>query len=213
VKIFTAIMIIFSMTFCFSPGFAEEEIMVTIGEWSPFISRELPHYGIVSHVISEAFAESQIKVKYGFFPWKRSYHLVKSGEWHATAIWGKTEERINDFYFSDIIYTGEDVLFYLKDKPVKWKGDVNDLSDLKGLKIGLSLGSAIGSVMENAMKKGLVTYDVGGDKLAVFRKLLARRFDAVEEIKLIAAAQGRSPNSSRAVVWGPFISNIWFHHC
>ena len=184
-KVFTTLIIILWIALCFSPVFAEEEITVAIGEWSPFISRELPHYGIVSHVISEAFADSQIKVKYGFFPWKRSYHLVKRGKWHATAIWGKTEERKKDFFFSDIIYTGEDVLFYLKDRPLKWNGDLNDLSELNGLTIGLSLGSAIGNVMENVKKKGLVTYDTTSDKLATFRKLLAKRIDAVEEIKAV----------------------------
>lgn len=184
-KVFTTIMVIFLIIFCFSPVFAEEEIMVAIGEWSPFISRELPHYGIVSHIISEAFSESQIEVKYGFFPWNRSYRLVKRGEWHASAIWGKTEERKNDFYFSDIIYTGEDVLFYLKDRPVNWQGDLNDLSELKGLTIGLSLGSSIGNVMKKAKKKGLLTYDTTSDKLATFRKLLAKRVDAVEEIKTV----------------------------
>ena len=92
-KVFTAIMILFLIAFCFSPVFAEEEIMISIGEWHPFISKELPHYGIVSHIISEAFAESQIKMKYGFFPWKRSYNYVKTGKYHASAIWGKTEER------------------------------------------------------------------------------------------------------------------------
>ena len=53
---------------CSSSVFAGEEIRITLGEWSPFISKELPHYGIVPHIISEIFNEAGVNVQYGFFP-------------------------------------------------------------------------------------------------------------------------------------------------
>ena len=69
------LMVIFFLLGCYSSVFAGEEIKITIGEWSPFISKELPHYGIVPHIISEIFNEAGVNVQYGFFPWARSSYL------------------------------------------------------------------------------------------------------------------------------------------
>ncbi|MBU2714317.1 hypothetical protein KCG35_25035, partial [Zooshikella sp. WH53] len=35
-------------------------VRVATGEWPPYISKNLKHYGVVSHVIKEAFAEENI---------------------------------------------------------------------------------------------------------------------------------------------------------
>jgi polar amino acid transport system substrate-binding protein len=121
-------------------------------------------------------------VSYGFFPWNRSYTYVESGEWNASAIWGKTEEREAHCLFSDVLYSGESVLFFLKNKPLTWTGNT---SDIKGLKIGLPLGSAKGKLLEKAETDGLVTYDIGGDQVGIYKKLLAQHIDAVDETKSI----------------------------
>ena len=176
------LMVIFFLLSSYSSVFAGEEIRITIGEWSPFISKELPHYGIVPHIISEIFNEAGVNVQYGFFPWARSSYLVKAGEWHASAIWGKTEEREKNFYFSDLVYTGETVLFYHKDHPIVWTGN---LGDLKGLRIGLSLGAAKSNILKEAEKKGFITYDIGGDKVMTFFKLLEKRFHAIDNNKAV----------------------------
>ncbi|WP_241566935.1 ABC transporter substrate-binding protein [Hahella sp. KA22] len=161
---------------------AQEEITVAIGEWAPFMSESYPDYGVVPHIISEIYQKAGVKVVYGFFPWKRSYTLVQRGEWHASAIWGKTLERETDCYFSDAVYTGEIVLFYRKNNPVVWTGLKEDI---QGLTIGLPLGSAKAKPLEEAEKEGMVSYDVGVDHILVFRKLLAGRFDALDENKAV----------------------------
>lgn len=173
----------FIISACLNTVFASEEITVAIGEWEPFIGNKLLHYGVVSHIVSEVFAESQIKVKYEFYPWKRSYLYVKKGKCHASAIWGKTDEREKDCYFSDVVYTDESVLFYRKDHPVKWQGDHDKLVQLNGLKIGSSLGSAKARILAEADRNGFVSYEIAGDKLTNFKKLLAKRFDAIDDCK------------------------------
>lgn len=52
---------------------AQETIRITNGEWEPFLSQHSPHYGINSHIVSEAFRLEGIQVKWGFFPWKRAF--------------------------------------------------------------------------------------------------------------------------------------------
>ncbi len=59
--------------------FATDVIRITNGEWAPYLSNKLPNKGFASHIVREAFAAVEIEVKYGFFPWKRSYKLAKEG--------------------------------------------------------------------------------------------------------------------------------------
>lgn len=171
-------MVILFLLSCSSSVFAGEEIRITIGEWSPLIGEKLPHYGIVPHIISEVFSEAGVTVTYGFFPWARSIHLVKGGEWHASAVWGKIEERKKDFYFSDdAIQTTETVLFYHKDHPIVWTGN---LEDLKEVIIGIPNGYGKATILKEAEKQGLITYDISGDEVMNFLKLLLKRFHATE---------------------------------
>ncbi|WP_020410556.1 substrate-binding periplasmic protein [Hahella ganghwensis] len=165
-------------------GAAQEQmnIKIAIGEWEPFISESYPHYGIVPHIISQIYKEAGVKVTYGFFPWNRSYSQVRDGDWHASAIWGKTPEREQDCLYSDVVYTGEIVLFYRKGEPISWDGDIEAL---RGLSIGLPLGSAKAKPLEEAESMGLITYDISVDHVLVFKKLLAGRFDALDENKAV----------------------------
>jgi len=76
-----------------------EEIRITNGEWAPFVSKKLPHYGVASHIITKAYAKVGIKVKYGFFPWARAYDYVKEGSWDSTLPWIRNKEREQIFPF------------------------------------------------------------------------------------------------------------------
>ncbi len=50
---------------------AAETIRLTNGEWQPYLSKDAPHHGFASHIVTEAFALVGVEVEYGFFPWKR----------------------------------------------------------------------------------------------------------------------------------------------
>ncbi|MEE9297196.1 MAG: amino acid ABC transporter substrate-binding protein, partial [Phycisphaerae bacterium] len=56
-------------------------IRLTNGEWQPYLSKDSPHHGFASHIVTEAFALVGVEVEYGFFPWKRSFKLAKEGTW------------------------------------------------------------------------------------------------------------------------------------
>ena len=48
---------------------AKKTITITNGEWDPLFSKNLKHYGVTSHIVTEAFALEGYKVKYSFYPW------------------------------------------------------------------------------------------------------------------------------------------------
>lgn len=109
---------------------AQDSIRLTNGEWQPYLSKGVPHHGIASHIITEAFALVGVEVEYGFFPWSRAMKLAKDGTWDGSAVWGDSEERRANFFFSEPVINSSWVFFHLKDKPFDWSG-YEDLSDLK----------------------------------------------------------------------------------
>lgn len=121
-------------------------VTITNGEWPPYLSQDLPHYGLASRIITEAFALEGITVKYGFFPWARSLHMTKTGSWDAAAVWRFSEERAADFYYSEPILTDNAVFFHLKTMEFDW----NDYADLKYHAIGTTRGYHYGEEFHQA---------------------------------------------------------------
>jgi polar amino acid transport system substrate-binding protein len=107
-----------------------ETIRLTNGEWQPFLSKDVPHHGFASHIVTEAFALVGVEVEYGFFPWKRSMKLAREGTWDGSAIWGTSEERLQQFHFTDTVVSSTYAFFHLTTTAFDWD-DYDDLGDLK----------------------------------------------------------------------------------
>ncbi|HYD58843.1 MAG TPA: transporter substrate-binding domain-containing protein [Noviherbaspirillum sp.] len=181
---------------------AERMVRLAIGEWPPFLSEHLPHYGIGSRIITEAFAAQGLRVQYGFFPWRRSLRLAQSGEWDGTALWLKSEARMRDFYFSEPVMYAEYVFFHRKTMPFDW----SQITDLVEYRIGISNDYFYGKEFECAVKAGLVNVEsVPKDELNL-RKLLHGRIDLfpMDRVAGNALLQERfTPEESRLLTAHP----------
>ena len=153
----------------------DKTITISTGEWPPFISESFKHHGIATRIISESFALQDIKVEYSWFPWKRTYNNVKTGDWDASAIWAITPEREKDVLFSDPIIRNTTVLFFNKDKYRDW----NSFEDLSGLVIGATNGYFYGKAFKKAEEQGLIIVERTNTESHNFKKLAANRLDAV----------------------------------
>lgn len=152
-------------------GFAGDKIRIAIGEWDPYMSEKLQHYGLASHIVKEAFALEGVEVEYGFFPWARSYSIAKKGEWDGTAIWGDKGDRAEDFFYSDKIVDINPVYFHLKSYPFDW----NSIEDLQGLEIGASIGYDYGEAFQHAERFGMIQVQRVVKDSQSLRKLLDGR--------------------------------------
>lgn len=201
-KIFSIILLIFSATF----SFTHETIKITIGEWPPFISEESENYGFLSLLVSETFELVDVKVEYGFYPWKRSYEMAKSGEWDASIGWSKTKEREVDFYFSSAIGKQSKVIMFLKSKPVNYKTAM----DLKGISLGKTRGYTYGPIFDKAAKDGVFkSSDTNSDSQSI-KMLLNGRFDAIAAELEVAnyILEKEFGNSKDKVSFGPVMDEI-----
>jgi len=146
-----SILCILSAAFCQAQQ-ADNTITIASGEWSPYISADLPNYGITSHIVSEAFALAGIRVEYHFLPWKRGMELARAGELHATLGWAITEERKKDFWFSqEPIAIDRTVFFYHKDSPINWE---SIWSQSKKHRVGATIGYDYGEKFNNSEAVG-----------------------------------------------------------
>ncbi len=154
-----------------SQGFAKETIRISTGEWAPYISENLVHYGLVSRIITEAFALKGIEVKYEFFPWGRAMHLAKYGDFDASSVWYYHNDRNEFFYHSDPVMENTEVFFHLK----SFKFDWDKWNDLKGLMIGSTIGYTVTKLLKEKQKEGKYILEVVSTDELNFRKMLRER--------------------------------------
>lgn len=148
-------------------------VRLTNGEFPPYLGAGLPHYGVASRIVSEAFALKGITVEYGFFPWARALSLAQEGAWDGSVVWHKTPEREVHFYFSDSVIDNNDVFFHLKSYAFEWQA----LEDLAALRIGGTIDYNYGAAFMEAEQAGQITVERTSSDEQNFKKLLAGRID------------------------------------
>ncbi|MCX4028404.1 transporter substrate-binding domain-containing protein [Endozoicomonas sp. SM1973] len=130
---------------------AKENLILAGGEWPPYVSKELNHYGVTPRIITEIFSSFGVKVQYQFHPWSRSLEAARQGIVDGTFLWYKTPEREKDFYYSKYpIGHITFVFFHLKSTPFTWK----NYSDLRGYRIGATISYHYGEQFIQEEKKG-----------------------------------------------------------
>lgn len=148
-------------------------IRLTSGEWPPYTSASLKHYGIISQIVSEAYAKEGYLVDFDFYPGIRSLKQAKLKSWDGSLPWQPTKEREAEFLFSNPVLTSRNVFFHRKDRDFQWK----KLADLKGLKIGTAKGYAYSSGFRKSVNKiGINLIDSDSD-LVNMKLLLDGRID------------------------------------
>ena len=189
---------------------AGEIITLTNSEWAPYTSQQLPHFGPLSRVVTEAFALEGVEVRYVFRPFGRAYAEAAEGYANGTILWstsGRDSDRQRRFHFSDVVFDGQSVLFHLKSYPFRGSG----YQQLVGVRMGGTAG------YEYTFDK---YPDIIMDRTAVtdeqnFRKLAAGRFDVFPANLDVGRAIMRkvlTPEQAASITWDPNPYNITHYH-
>jgi len=120
-------------------------INIAIFNWGKFISKNIEENGVLTNIISMAFKNRGIKVKYQFHSPRYSYLLTKWGKTCASIPWFKTEDREQYMYFSNKIKPSSTSLLYMKYK-FKKDFEYTKLDDLRDYKIGGLAGYSYESI-------------------------------------------------------------------
>ena len=149
-----------------SAGAHAETMTIVTGEWAPYTSEQLEHYGAITEIVSLALQEMGQEFEYKFYPWRRGFELVKKGKVWATFPYFYTEERAKHVFYSDPLFSGQTKFFYYK-KTKDYTFDT--LEDLKDYNVGL----IIGYFYEEDFKKAGLQINYSVDELSSFKKLVS----------------------------------------
>ncbi len=155
---------------------AQDKVVISNGEWKPYLSPDLKHFGVASHIVTEAYKREGVNVEYKWYgeAWKRAYKDTKDGKVNGSVIWSLKPERQAEMFYSEPVIKGKkDVFFYLK----KDKFDWNTIEDLKGKRVGGTAGYTYGPLIDEAAKKGYITMDLVSKESLNLQKLLKGRID------------------------------------
>ncbi len=154
-------------------AFARDRIVMTSGDWPPYISDTFKFGGFGSKVATEAFALAGIEVDYVYMPWKRGLASVRSGQYEGALGWSRTKEREQDLYYSDPIFTHQTVFFHRKDTSFDWE----KINDVASMNIGATLGYSYYDLLRPYVRAGEGKLDEAPTDEMNLLKLAAKRID------------------------------------
>lgn len=160
---------------------AAETVRLTNGEWPPYLGEQLPHHGVASRIVSEAFALEGIAVQWEFHPWARSLQLAQSGKRAGSAVWLYSEERERQFFISDPVVDSGYYLFHRKNYVLDWQ----TIDNLGGRRIGGTRSYDYGEAFQQAEAEGRIAVRRSTSDELNFRLLLAGRIDLFPMDKVV----------------------------
>lgn len=172
-------LLVFTSLFISFPTYAKTVTLGT-GEFPPYISSERPNGGVLSHIVTEAFAKFDYQSEVDFIPWKRALKLAQMGRIDATYAWSIKSDRQKDFLYSRPLFIFEQRAFALKQNQI-------DLSpNVMTSKINLCRpqGYAIQGHSKKLIEKDLANLFAPPDVATCFNMLKVGRVDIVVVDKL-----------------------------
>jgi len=165
----------------FSPLSIAENLTLATGEWIPFTSSSLENYGKFTKRVSIVLKDMGIEANYRFYPWKRSFEMVKNDRIWAAFPYSYTKERAKTVWFSDIISCSKTVFFYYEQEDTPAKYQFKNLEDLKAYK----LGGVSGYFYEKSFQNAGLEVDYFYKELNVLQKLKMGRIDLMPLNELV----------------------------
>ncbi len=154
----------------FATSSVADTIRLAIGEWAPYTSERDASGKMAERIVEEALKRQGHTVEYTYFPWVRSYEMVKQGHYDGTFPWYMTPERQVGFWVhATPVMREKEVFFYLKTLDFHWQ----TIEDLKAYRVGGTIGYSHVDTMEAA---GVRVEKVVSEEQN-FRKLLVDRID------------------------------------
>lgn len=165
--------LVLSLVLLMVPGLHAQTLNVAVGDWPPYISRDLPFHGLIPHITSEALATQGIQVKFHFMDWQSAYELTRDGRMDASVGWIKNEARQKEVLFSKPVSYSTTTFFHSKKLAFTW----DEIADLKRFRIGVVRGYSYGDEFDQAHANGALMVEVFATEELAFAALLAGQID------------------------------------
>ncbi len=115
---------------------SDRTIQLASTDWAPYSGAYLRKEGVLSDIVSTAFAQVGYKVKFIYRPWIRALEEAKKGKWHGVMDVYYKPDHLETIIYSDPIWTVQLAFFTLKENGMRYQ----KLSDLHPYKVGVVRG-------------------------------------------------------------------------
>jgi polar amino acid transport system substrate-binding protein len=158
-----------------------DSLPVATGEWTPFTSKDMKHYGNFTQRVTIVFQEMDIEPEYRFYPWQRCFDAVIKGRVWAAFPYSYTEDRAKKVWFSDMLSCSKTLFFYYEKEDSTTPYRVQNIEDLKSYKIG----GVRGYYYEDFFKKSGLDVDYVNKEINGMEKLKLGRIDLMPVNELV----------------------------
>ena len=174
-KVFFASIFVFLVSAIFINPACSEQIRVTIAatEWQPYMSKELPNYGIIPKITKAVFSHAGYAIDFEFYPWPRLIHMTEKGDVDAAIGVSYKKERTEFFRYPDEpLFVDRKVILYNKKMDVV-KTFTGNLEELCPDTVGVMLGSYLQGLLN---KVSCLKVEATPSVAKNFRKLVVGRY-------------------------------------
>ena len=167
------------LLFCQQGMATDSTIRLATLEYPPYITNtDQGAQGLAVDIVAAAFARVGRPIKIDFYPIARGQQKLLSGEVDGYFSIKKTPEREKSMLFTQRALISQDYVFFVR-KGSRWRFD-GSFDSLLDSAIGVVYATSYGSRFDRAAQAGMFRkLDTTVNHETNFRKLLARRVDAV----------------------------------
>lgn len=131
------------------------------------------HPGIDVELLQSISEQMNLKAHFEFFPWKRAYAMVQTGEMDALCSCSYLKKREADFIFTDPIGTVSKGLFARSDDVF---AGIKTLADLRDKRVGVVSGYNLESELDAS---GVKKIEQANSEESLFNMLMYKRVDLI----------------------------------
>lgn len=154
---------------------------VATGEWIPFTSETMEHYGHFTQRVTLVFKEMGLEPEYRFYPWRRCFDSVAKGRVWAAFPYSYTKERAEEVWFSDALTCSKSVFFYYQPGATPKHYTFNSLKDLQPY----TIGGVTGYFYEASFQEAGLRVDYVSKEINALEKLKLGRIDLMPVNELV----------------------------
>ncbi|HWQ07891.1 MAG TPA: transporter substrate-binding domain-containing protein [Holophaga sp.] len=149
-------------------------ITLAMHEYPPLAGQKLPHGGVLTQIVSESFAKSDVAVRVTWVPNNRAIVGVMEGLYDGSYGWAHTLERDAALAYSrNAICTLRMVFFCRRGEEHLW----STLEDLASCRIGTTMGNFYSDEFARLQSDGRLRVDEAPADAFNLKKLAAGRID------------------------------------
>lgn len=147
---------------------------MAVEEYPPLMGEKLPHGGILTRIVTEAYAQAGVTLQFRWVPNNRAIAGVMDGAYEGSFGWAHAPERDKKLLYSThTIYTFRMTFFQRRNEDYPWK----QLEDLAPYRIGVTIGNHYSDEFAALQTAGKLNVDPASADADNMKKLATGRID------------------------------------